>query len=1117
MTAVHTRHFFARTTFFALIGLGSLAGLPRVVSAASPSDLRREVLQHEADGDLSGARTLLEGRNSSNPEVLAEFLDRHDDPGSRDFYLKWIAASDNPATRRSALRQLVLNDFTHDRTSEFAADLARYRSEGGTDLTEPSKLEQPVAYSKISIPGPMASFARMAALSPDVAPEELLPAFARNVVTNGYEASGNEALQQTEYLRLVVRYLAEARELQSLAGSNRKIVIPNCDSEETGRLLKALGYRMRGSCGSDIVLETVNPTRAFLTVDSGFPLAELEADLRANHRFELPYAPTEVPVLYDAHYWMTAAGRNNQPEFIDAFLSDPSLCRLYLGLSHVDRQTAEALRHQASPARLKVYAHVLDFYGGMFQVRDGMAVVPGSPRGWQSLVGASPSNPGQFFEKLLATDDGWAASYFDSLSRISGPTADYLTQPDRLRRFYDALRGKVTTPGPARPVFRSSTELMLLTTALRIDPNGQPHIPGNLEIWQNLFIKHPHGKYDGKLTRSASSWRSSDDLLEALFGLSRKTVENEPLRIFLALNDIDRERARPISPALAQRLVYAYRAYNAQYSLFADVPELTEASINHYLDAAVDLSSIRDTPLRADALGVFQSEVELWRILSVRAAINSSGVDAAFTKLIAPFGKFHDEAGLFDAGRSGLDVLLSAAHARNLDLHSRQEQFTELLVGKLQPGDTALPYSPSETFLHVFDAQRLFTVDTLITLADTKGKLDGKMGKAFNEQMERISESDSSRASLSTEERNSYSVGYWSNRHLEAERKFNLQKASDRKDIRDALAPFLRDSLVGLLYAYYAPAGSQLLTTNPQLVRSHDFIGPEGSSASWRQTEVSGSGWPASAGGRLTGSLVALPYAIAEAEQNFLSPKREQALIWADLVPQMIANVTVTRWRNIRPEQLRYVALHIQRGRNLVATAALDPAVEKPVLASYARFVSPARVEWLKDHLHSSRFTDTAAEIPTSVLYAMADDPTLKTVSADETSRQMEALLAENPTSLKAAVISRTFGTPKPNLTHSYQPGLLYLRTFPALMGFSSRILAESWESNNLAYAALADQVGTPINQLDAYVPEWNRSAIENIFATHLEDWPALLRSLQITARNVKQQSGQSPVHMAGN
>jgi len=365
----------------------------------------------------------------------------------------------------------------------------------------------------------------MAALSPDLAPEELLPALARNVVTNGYEASGNEALQQTEYLRLVVRYLAQAREIQGLTGNAHKVVIPQCDSEEAGALLKALGYRMRGSCGADIVLETVNPTKAFLTVDSGFPIAQLEQDLRANRKFELPYAPTQIPVLYGTDYWMSAFGRTNQPEFIDAFLSDPSLCRLYLGLSHIDRATAEAIRKQMPAPRLKLFANVLDFYGGMFQIQNGSAVVPGSARTWTTMIGASPSNPGAFFEKLLTTDDGWVASYFDALSRISGPTAAYLTQPERLRRFYDALRGKITTPGPARPVFRSSTELMLLTTALRIDPNGQPHIPGNIEVWKTLFIKHPHGKYDGKLTRSASSWRSSDDVLEALFALSQNRRE----------------------------------------------------------------------------------------------------------------------------------------------------------------------------------------------------------------------------------------------------------------------------------------------------------------------------------------------------------------------------------------------------------------------------------------------------------------------------------------------------------------------------------------------------------------------------------------------------------------
>jgi hypothetical protein len=1122
VNAVTRRLKFVQRTLVSLAALSITASFSHLpVSAASQPDLTSQALQREAAGDLDGARAFLEQQAGSGAhEALAEFLQRHHDPNSRDAYLKWAAAEQDPAQRKLALRQVVLNDFMDGKEAEMASDLAQYRAAGGTDLAAPPKRDRAAQFSTATIPGPLPAFARMAALSPDLAPEELLPALARNVATNGYEASGNAALQQTEYLRLVFRYLGQARELQALATHDRKIVIATCDSEETGNLLKALGYRMRGSCGGDLVLETVNATKAFLTVDSGFPISELEADLRANHRFELPYAPTQVPVLYTPAYWLSALGRNNGGEFIDAFLSDPSLCRLYLGLSHLDHATAEALRKQASAAKLKLYANVLDFYGSMFQIKNGAAVVPGSPKAWASVTGASPSNPGQFFEKLISTDDGWAASYFDALSRIDGPTAAYLTQPERMRRFYDALRGKITVPGPARPVFRSSTELVLLTTSLRVNSNGQPHIPGDLEVWRTLFVKHPHGKYDGKLTRSAASWRSSDDLLESLFALSRKTVENEPLKIFLALNDIDRNRAKPISSRLAARLVSAHRIYGSQYSLFADGPGLSEASMNRFLDTCADMSSIRDTLLKADTVGSFQALVELWRIAAIRNDLSGNAQDTSFAKLIAPFGHVRQEQELFDADRSALDALLLSMRLQATG-SSRQEQLVEYLVGKLHSADSSAPFSPAENFLRVFDTQRLVSLDNLFVLGDRKGNLDAKTLKSINAQIERVTEAESARGSLSSEERNSFAVGYWSTRHVDQERKFNLDKAlkgGDKKDIREALAPFLRDSLVGLLYSYYAPAGAQLLLTNPQFVRSHDFIGPENSAATWRMTEVAGSGWPASAGGRLTGSLASLPYAVAEAEQNFLTPRREQALIWADLVPQMIADVTITRWRDIKPVQVRWVSLHIQRGRNLLATAALDPAVEGPVLNSYSRFTTPAKVEWLQEHLGAGHFSETVSEIPPSVLYALGEDPSLQNISPDAASEQMKALATENASELNAAVIGRSFGTPKPTLTHSYQPGLLHLRTFPALMGYSSRLLAESWESNNLYYAALADEMGIPMGQLDAYVPDWNRSTIENIFATHLEDWPALLRSLHTTANSVRQRNSQAAaVHASAN
>ena len=105
----------------------------------------------------------------------------------------------------------------------------------------------------------------------------------------------------------------------------------------------------------------------------------------------------------------------------------------------------------------------------------------------------------------MAKDDGWLASLYDALARINGPVQDYLTDPARMKRFYTAIRGRITSPGPARPVFRSNTDMMLLTTRLRMDADGKPHIPGSLEVWKNLFVNHPHGKYDGKLTKLATT------------------------------------------------------------------------------------------------------------------------------------------------------------------------------------------------------------------------------------------------------------------------------------------------------------------------------------------------------------------------------------------------------------------------------------------------------------------------------------------------------------------------------------------------------------------------------------------------------------------------------------
>lgn len=1076
----------------------------------------------EKEGSIAEARTLLKKASTTDNEALgayAEFLDRHRDPDARAAYEKYLGSVKGQPAGQAARRLVLLDLMAGDRPAA-ARHYEVYRTAGGGDLTASilQASRQTASAKTINIPGPLRSFARMAALSPDLRPDDLLPALARNIVTNGYQASASaEALDQTEYLKLVFRYMSQAREIEKLAvASDGTLKVEQCESTQTADLLRILGYRMRGACGSDVVLETVNATRAFLTIDSGFPLAELEQALRTNRPFTYEFRSAAVPVLYGTEYW-TAGTDKKDGEFIDAFLSDPALCRLYLGISKLDAETADALKKAMPAPRLKAFAHVLDFYGGMFEIRNGVAVVPGGEKAWTAwaeLTGKSPKEGAAFFERLLTRDDGWTASYYDAVSRISGPAQDYLLDAKRMQRFYTAMRGRITSPGPARPVFRASTDLMLLTQRLRMEADGRPHIPGTLEMWKNLFINHPHGKYDGKLTKLASSWKEPDDLIEALFALCRKAVENEPLKIYMALSDLNRFRTKALETATADRLAREFRSLGSQYSIFAEVPALSDATILQFLDMSKAVGQIGDMPLRADTAGTVQALVGLWQIFNRQGAIAAADGDATLREVLTPFVKLRSNRELFDAGRTGVKVLLAAT--KTAASMSAQDRMVDLLVGTGTHSDADSHRQVVESMIRVFESQRLISLDTIFALADNLESV--ARGERLNTSLvqklaSRISEIQLPRASLSNVERNTLAFGYWTEKHIEQQRKTNIRASIDKaandpeklKDLRGQLAPFLRDTLVGLSYAHYAPPGAQILQTNPLFVRSHDFLGLQGSPQTWRQTEVFGSGWPSSAGGRLVGSLAGLPYALAEAEQNFLIPSREQALIWGDLVPQMILSAKVPRWWTVTPQQTRWVSLHINQGETLVAEAALQPTRRKDLLNILSRQAPPARVHKVADLLEMGEVPEAIESITPAELYLLAadywsqhkDDPAQLSVEA-------RRLAAEHAPEVSAAAISRAFGTPKPTLTGSYVPELLSIRTFPTLMGYSSRIMAESWESNLLFYAALAHDVGMPPSQLNVAVPEWTQLTVEKIFATHLEDWPALLRSLRLVGEDVR-------------
>ncbi len=1122
-----------------LMALAVLVAPPAPGSVKEAEDLERE-------GDPFGARQVLDRlaeSASADREALlarAEFLDRYGDSRAVPAYVAALDAvgDDDQIAAAELRRHIVLAALVHGDDDTARSVLESIRAAGGSGWTGGASILDPpasAAAESIAVPGTLTSFRRMAALSTGLALEEILPSLGRTIFTGGYHAArGSGTLEPTEYLKLLMQYLTQARELEVFAGSDNAIDVPECESAETAELLRIIGYRLRGECGPAAVLETVNPSRAFLAIDSAFPLAELELAYRRGESFQAPFGPTTLPVLFDRAYWRGAARRDRE-DFLDMFIEDPGLARLYVAMYNLHQPTAQALRAAVPVQRLKDYAPVIDFFGAMFEVRDGVAIVPGGDRSrsvWEKLTGARVARGGEFFQALVEADDGWMAAYYDALARIQDDLARaYFLNPARIERFYRAVRGRVTSPGPARPIFRASADLLLLSTRVDFSPDGQPKIPGGIEPWRELFVKHPHGKYDGKLTASAAGWRDPDDVIEAMFALSRKAIENEPLRMFLTISDLDRNRTRPLSAAMVGRMIRSFPKHGEQFTLYNDSPDLNEDTIAAHLDAMADLDKIGNLQRRADSIGMLQAQLSIWQVLRRNGSIPDSKADSSMRALLALSQATNDRQDVFELGRDGVLALLEASGA---DPETPQQALLGLLVGEAGPGEEETREEILGGINQLLALQRLVPLKTLFDLADHLERVS--RGEAFNVAMANrlsanISDIRLPRSLLSVEESNAMAQGRIVERHIQRQRSLNLRRAVDRAQgnpgrllaIRGELAPILRDSLVGIVYAIHAPPGAELIRANPLFVRSHDFLGPE-NRFSWARTRMQSTGWPSSGGGRLIGSLMSLPYELASAEQNFMIPSERQALIWQDLAPQMLLGATLPRWWGIQPSDLHYVGLHVRMARSVLAESALDPGLAVAVHPLLRRRVEPSRVWKITDAFRRGMVRQGLSILTPAELFDLAHrlrehHGSRLAEIAEPYISGISDLVARDADRFSEAHIGRRFGMPHPRLAHSYKLEILNLPLFPTLMGYSSRILAESWESNNLFWAELSDELHIQPARLNALVPQWTQRTLERIFATHLDDWPALWRSLRVIADQVREEAdlrGGSEVAQSG-
>ena len=981
---------------------------------------------------------------------------------------------------------------------------------------------EPSATGEITIPGPLRSFLRMAGISQKVSPEEVLPLFARNVYVQGY-IGWQDRGSPTEFLVLLGRYVNQAKELAALAGTDGMIRISDC--EQALPLLRILGYRLRQTCGqTNAALVTADAERAFLTTDSGFPLPALERALRQAKPFTYQYPSSRVPILFRESDWTgVVKTRNPNDGLIVALLHHPMLARLYWAMSRIDQDTRNNLEQVVGLKRLLAYAAHLDFYGSQISIRDGRVEVPGGAKaepGWKDLVGASPDSPADFVTKLLAKDNGWLLAYFDSLARVNQEQQQHLTEPHRLKAFYGAFRGQDISSDAARPAFRLAPGLLLLLTRVRWDEAGQPLVPGGLEVWKEILNQKTDSKLVRDWGRRANHFTRPDQLLEAMFAFSRLSADLTPLHTYLLFTELDSVRSpNHLKPETFQLLGRNFQQFDEQYLIFSEFPELDDQSIAGFLSTADSVDRISNHTLRGNAMGTFQATIGLWQILARQQQIPASRLSASWQEAIKPFAKISSSAQLFDAGRSSL---LAVFHAAGGTGNFSEDALIELIAGPQQKDveGRRVHQELAKGIRSVMDGQRLISLDTLLTLADglnqvAKGEVQARSLLPLAGELR---EFEMPRPIFSTSERTEWAAGIYNNRHTELQMQTDLTKvlksAPSRAQLEEArgqLASFLRDTLVGLNYAYYEPPGAQLLHANPLFVRTHDFSGDTvvGVGGLWRAPQLFGEGSPAGGGAHFVGSLADLPYALSEAEQDFIAPENVQALIWREAVPGLLTNAILPRWWNVTRNELHAVALYQRAGEELVSAAAGNGELRSKLMAIMTDRMSRQKISRLDERLQSGHTEEALTHLtPADTFYLTAEFRRRfpnDTTSWGPSGQELDRLAHDYADEVSWERLSRDFGVPHRTLAQSYARELLNLKPFPAFAGYSSRLMAESWDSNNLYWARLADEMGFAPVTLNRLVPELTRRMVGKIFATDFEDWPALLRAMRETGEDFRQ------------
>ena len=1044
-----------------------------------------------------------------------------------------------------------LRDGDHDRALQFAQ---RLRQLGALDIPDLNS-SKPVSsnLNTVTVPGGMKALALAALMHEDVRAERFVAEYTAALTrhTRGRNQKSREA-----YLNPVRNYFQTLSSLKALAKTNGNcaeiVLCPtgNLALDSTERVLKLLGWRMKRS-GKKILLEVSTdeseavkqPYLAALGVDE----VQMKLALENGAPFTLRVIDQQVPVIFDEKFWLERGPEVPRPRvgLLEAMLENLGAARFYSSLAAMNEETQNQV---VRVAELKQFferdTDLLSAYGAALSIVNGRVLLPGGDDAtpiWGQFTGRKPEDARAFIGSLFARDDGKALAFFHLLTNLPPLQQRFFTKStDRLNRFYKAFPFTEKEDLKRHAVIRRDVHFRDLAHELPLDDQGNIRFPGSVRIWLGAKGEASIARQVPDRLGDASRRVVPEIEDEVLLRMLDTRCEVDGARFnrvetFLALVRLERHRTEPLDEASAVLLADNYLRYREVFPFFAALPDLSFRDFSSFFQACRNLESL-DKRLLNLALGEFQALLQLAALLFESGALADSAAAAVVTSTCDLFARAKEPFHFAQASLQSLQHLLDALKPSHQPAASSStpenptgtrteapatpdERLLSAVSGpakrvsfRVQDREYAVdrPSQQREKMRNVLDLQLATRLDTLLRIHQAASRLLRGQGETLRsiEEIEsaipELKEVDvRTQKSLNASVRQKMVFGrpeellvQVGNLREEAEKQNSKKLPAIATELLEQLNPFIKNSLVAWIYAYYFSPQDLVIAEDPFFVRRHQFFEDDLHHRSY-WPGASQRTHPLGPGTFIGGVLFQLGLMAGkmgltqvEAGTSFSGHSTIEAL-----TRTQIASVRAVPWARLTQNDVHAVGVTLRFAKEVVVAASLRPELASEVGQLTLGLIGLGRRSQLLSALTHHDVEGALRLLSSSDLYFLAERFWQKHGTGK---------LGENPTTLAMQQINRSsartsadfFGGPHLKTFGCLHNHLPALRPYEDYENFRlADAMSERLGHFLLDLAESLDRLGIPVEALAVVGEPAVRELAKNATMNDRDDWMAVIES----------------------